>query len=385
MRVKNIAIVLAVFAACFLFFNFQAKRWLGTVAAQKDADISNVNGYIDGVNSELKDPAAKSGELLKEDQQVCKELTVSLQAIIDGWNSGDWEKRIRGEARYLELKLQKNKFGIFYLNDEAYDRDTLAFDRALLQWHAKPRDRGEDGISSVYSLLQDWMLYLLPLCVLLLTSDLISAERATGSIKLLLQKRKPRPAIYIQKLFYGLKWSCFALLGAILGAFSGGAVVGGTGSLSYPVLFNSSYVQTWKIFLLCLPVVVLSILFYTAVGLLVSALFRSRVLPVLGPAAGVFALVFFGRKTVTAAHGNLLQYFPLECSDPVTAVFGKFSVPIKETLTNPMSGQTILVDSPYSVGISTALPLWGSIFVLFAWSVLFLIAGLWIFNREDLT
>lgn len=380
---KPLFILLTVFAVCFAFFHFQANWWQATAAAQKEAGIQNAGSQIESAEEEMKNPVANYSNLCAEERKMCGEQIACSKATIDAWNTANWEKRIKNEARYLELELRKEKFGLM-LSDKAAMKDTLAFDKALLYWHAKPRDRGEDGMSSVYRLFSDWLLYLLPLCVLLLTSDLISAERSSGSIKLLLQKRKTRTALYMQKFLAGLKWSFLALFSAMLGAFCGGAAVGGTGSLSYPIFFRSSYVQTWKILLLCLPVVLLAVIFYTALGILLSTLFRQRVLSAVGPAAAVFALVFFGRKSVTTAHGNILQVLPFESSDAVTAVFGKYSVPINETFSNPVSGQLISIQSGYSTDISAAMPLWGNILVLTVWSLLLLAAGLLIFRREDL-
>lgn len=255
----------------------------------------------------------------------------------------------------------------------------------MLQYGALPRDGAEDGVSSVYHLLKDWLLTLIPLCAMLLTTDLISGERASGSVKLLLQRRKTRTALYASKFLVGLGWTLLAVLAAVLGAFAGGAIFGaGIGNWGFPIAFGAGYAPTRRIFLLCLPVVLLSVLFNTALGLFLSTLFRSGALSVAASAAGVSALVFFGRKTVTAMKGNLWQFSPFECGDALTAVLGKFSVPIRESAMNPVTGQMITYNTSSTYDIAAALPLWGCVLALAAWSALFLAAGLRIFRRKDL-
>lgn len=381
---KPLLVVFVIFIVCFVGFGMQAKSSAGYAKRMQELEQMNISSKIDSIKSELEQPTAKSADLQKEEQQVCSEQLACIQTILDSWKNGNWQNRIQNEIRLTELEFQKKKFGVLSWSNAAEMKDKLAFNQALVQWKVPPRDDAQDGVSSVFNLLKDWMFYLVPLCVIFLTSDLIAGERASGSIKLLLQRRKSRTALYIRKLLFGLKWASFTVVGAVMGAFAGGAVFGGVGSLNYPLLLQSPYIQTWRFFLLCLPVLILSLVFYTALGLCLSTLFRSGVVAAVSSTAAVFALVFFGRKTVVAARGNLWQFSPFECGDAFSAAFGKLSVPLKETLTNPVTGQMITINSGTVIDIPTALPIWGSALVLFAGITFFIVVGMRIFRREDL-
>lgn len=378
---KTVIVLISVWVLCFAFFGFIAKYLLPAAAENRKSVISDCEENIKLTESMLTKSYDKSDTVQNKERQSLRERIDCLQGIIDGINKGHWEKRVQNSIRRLESELNGDN-QITAGRSEA--QNELALDKALIAYRAAPRDFAEDGISSIYAFLKDWLFFLLPLCAMLLTSDLIAGERASGSIKLLLQKRKTRAWLYARKFRDGLWRTLAAVLSAALGAFAGGTIFGaGIGSLNYPVLYRSGYEQTWKIFLLCLPILLLSSAFYTTLGLFLSTLFHSRALSVAASTAGVFAFVFFGRKTVTATCGNLWQLSPFECSDVLTTVLGKFSVPDQETLTSPAVGLTAINLSGFT-DIPAALPLWGCVLMLSGWFALFLIIGICIFKRKDL-
>ena len=380
-RKKTVIVLSTVLIVCFAFFGLVAKFSLTAASENRKLEISSYEENIKTKESLLAKTYDKSDALQDEQQRTWREELVFMRAVVDGLNENNWEKRVQNKTRCLELELNEDNL----ITGVAEAQNELAFNKALMEYQAAPRDFAEDGVSSVYGLFKNWLFYLIPLCAMLLASDLISGERASGSVKLLMQRRKTRAGLYTRKFLSGLRWTSLAVLSAVLGAFAGGAVFGaGVGSLSYHVLLQSDYVQTWRIFLFCLPVVLLSVAFYTALGLFLSTLFRSGALSVIASTAGVSALVFFGRKTVAAAYGNAWQFSPFECGDALTAVLGKFSVPVQETLTNPATGQLTTIDSSYFADIPAALPLWGCALMLLGCSALFLVAGIWIFRRKDL-
>lgn len=377
-------VVLLLFAVCFLTFGAVTKLSLGTENDTRVMEIENLESRIPSLQTEITNPHAVGSALQEAEKQSCSEQLACIQAAVDGWNSGDWKKRIENETKLLELQLDERKFGVI-LEDDSALQDDLAFHQALLRWQAKPRDGMEDGISCVFSLVKNWMMYLLPLLAVFIAADLIAGERSSGSIKLLLQRKETRAVIYLRKYLLGLKWTAAAAGAAVVGAFLGGTVMNGPGSLNYPVLYGSDLVQTWKLFLLFLATVLLALAFYTALGLFLSNWFRSGSLASVASASAVSAVVFFGRKAVVTAHGGLWQFSPFECSDVYSAAFGKIEVPVTETMINPLTGRvTTYTERITAYTIPAALPLWASLLVLLAGTVLLLTAGAAVFRRKDL-
>lgn len=379
-RKKAVIVFVAVFLACFVFFGMKAKMSLFQVPQTLQNLIVNYQNDLSDIKSELSQSFDRSDETqVKKHAKDIKKLA-SLNNALDALKTGNLQKRLQAEETFLELDVYT-----FGASDNETERSDLALDQALLKYGALPRDGAEDGVSSVYAFLQDWLIYLIPLCAMLLVSDLISGEKASGSIKLLLQRRKTRTSLYTHKFFIGLVWMLAAVLAAAFGAFAGGAIFGaGVGSFGFPVSVESGYAPTWRIVLLCLPVVLLSVAFNTALALFLSTLYRKGTLSVAASAAGFTALVFSGRKTVTAMNGNLWQLSPFECGDALTGVLGKFSVPIQESAVNPVTGQIETYNMASTYDIAAALPLWGYILVLAVWSALFLTVGMIIFRRKDL-
>ncbi len=379
-RKKAVIVLVAVFLACFVFFGMKANNSLFQVSQTRQNLTAYYQSCLSYIKSELSQTYDQNDETqVKKHEKDVKKLA-SLQNALDALKTGDLQKRLQAEETYLELEVYT-----FGSSADGTEKSALAFDQAMLQFGALPCDNAEDGVSSVCAFLKNWLIYLIPLCAMLLDSDLISGEKASGSIKLLLQRRKTRAALYARKYLIGLEWVLAAVLIAMLGAFAGGAIFGaGVGRLGFPISVESGYDPTWRIFLFGLPVVLLSVVFNTALALFLSTLYRKGTLSVAASAAGFTALVFFGRKTVTAMNGNFWQFSPFECGDALTGVLGKLSVPIQASALNPITGQMVTYNTGSTYDIAAALPLWGYILVLAVWSALFLAAGIMIFRRKDL-
>jgi hypothetical protein len=149
-RKKAVIVLSTVLIVCFAFFGLVAKFSLTAASENRKLEISSYEENIKTKESLLAKTYDKSDALQDEKQRTWREELVFMRAVVDGLNENNWEKRVQNKTRCLELELNEDNL----ITGVAEAQNELAFNKALMEYQAAPRDFAEDGVSSVYGLFK---------------------------------------------------------------------------------------------------------------------------------------------------------------------------------------------------------------------------------------
>lgn len=287
------------------------------------------------------------------------------EAAQDLWNafeSGDTRACLEAKIRQDEAVLAQAQAGIRFQNhaetlEEA--RDNLERNTILLSQNIEPRDpflEPHDGVGSIFWFLTYIQVYLLPGVTLLLCADGIAGEFRGGGIKFLLQTPQRRFSIVWKKYIINALFGILCMLVSMPASFAGGALFSGAGDFRYPMEAQGSffalgdvlYLPAWQLLLRALAVGAAAVLFYTALGILLSVLFRRGAAALLVSAVLGLGAVFFCRQNVRDALGGPLQFTPFAASDPFLAAAGSFSFTVTGENSFAFEVQTKTIESPFA-------------------------------------
>lgn len=343
---------------------------------------SNVWAYEEMGGSELVD--------LMQERKLC------MQRILDGYNSGDMFQVLESQIKANEIQQEAKSYGLRMDSDEEKERrDQSELNKILLEKKILPYDpliEPHDGVSSLLFLLKNIMLFLVPLVVMLIGSDSLSAEMQSGSIKLTLMFPRSRIAVLTTKYLSISILSLLTVIGSLIGAFAGGSVFSGTGNFRYPVKAQESffigdaevYTSSWILLIRAMGVLICAVLFYAALALIISILVRNGIASVAVGAFSSMGIMLLNRKAVISGQGGLARYFPFDLSDSYAASLGKIVVPIQEKIAST-SGLIITQDAGKAVEIFNPFPGIVPCAVLLVSALLCFFIAATIFSKRDVT
>lgn len=336
LRGKFVWLILCAFLAILFLFFWANSRIVPEDSLQKQTlarcrtMLSAIEKKMDAVSSDgnAKETAA--------DYQRQYSLYLNLQVACE---DDDWKKILQIENQ-LDTDTLEGRFRVTDPESPVPQTEELqnrvALRNYLLKNEIKPMDdrTAMTGWNSVRLAGNSFFPLLLPFLFLALSAGQLSEEEALGTWKPFLQQPVPRGRIVRAKFIVCALASFTALLAGMLFLFLLSSAVNGAGNPAYPVPVGDPYPGAFRLgsasymavllfagqsFLLLLC----AALFYTAFGLLVSALTKS-------PSASIIAAVLF--PVVFFVLGRMIPAFrnntPFGLADANTVLSGGSFPPV---------------------------------------------------------
>ncbi len=241
-----------------------------------------------------------------------------------------------------------------------------------------------DGVGSITNLFTDYLFYILPLVTILLASGIISSEKNSGSMKLLIMVKPSRISILTAKFFSSIIMSLGILMLLILAAFIGGSVIMGTGQIDYPAYIvntsgTESIVPTYYLWLRELIIMVLSVCFYSSVVLLISSLINNSVISLLASGLVCIGSPYLSRLLYTMFKEDGYSFIPFNLADVYTTAVGVLEVNTYDNQNSAFLG----ISDVYTSYMVNPFTLGQAIFILAFSSLVIFGVNLLYFSKKD--
>ena len=191
-----------------------------------------------------------------------------------------WETNLYGYSANLlhgisQSTYKQNSTFLNYLNDnQIYQPNSLPLDNAVYQ---------------LYQFIDYILPLFLPICILLFTHNIVSKEKSQGTLKFVLQQPFQRKNILLTKISSTTLIIFSILVGILLFTFTRSAFSSGVGSTRYPIvasettpnsflLYKENYVSLSDFFKYAALVIVITLLFYIALGTFLSVISPNEII-----------------------------------------------------------------------------------------------------------
>lgn len=391
---KFAAVFLLTFLFAFGISAYQSYNYAQHLESTMKVRMIEAEKNIESVEANLPS-YAEAGEGLRT---LWEEGLDRLKALKAAYEDGDTPAIIKNRLRLDEITIEQEKFGarLYNATDRRKVTEEAELYRILLDQgitaYRDPLLEAHDGVASIDYFLKTYMLFLLPAVVMLIGANSLSSERESGSDDSQPTSPRSRFSALTAKFFASVALSLAVVLTSILAAFLGGCLFSGAGDFRYPVkaisgLFGmgeETYVASWAVQSQALLITLCALLFFAALALLISVIFKRGILSLCVGTLGAVGAVVLNRQLVIAQKGGFWRYLPFDLSDGYAAALGKIVVPIKEKFANTSelitaqdTGRVLEIVNPFPGAVA-------GVVLLACASVCFMAAAL-IFNRRDAT
>lgn len=390
---KTIAVLLLVLLFAFGISIFEGYQYADRRQEMMKMRAMETTGLL--MTEETNIPVYESigGEELRS---VLEERVSAMKTMLEGYQTGDAFLALDGRLASNQLLLEAINLGYPETNQDTENLELqIQRDQILKTQHILPIDdllESHDGVHSVLYLLKTYMLYLLPMVVMLLGADRLSGELRTGSVRFLLQFDRPRWKLITAKAVAVVAWSVVALIGMVIFAFLGGMFFAGPGDFRYPITAAESFITTGEetyvsagILLLRAGVILIcGVLFYTSLAILFSCLTRWDIASLAGgvvlSVGGAWAI----HQWLVSTESKVAAVLPFQLADSFGFAMGRLDIPQQEQVANTAglissqsTGEILVVGMPFSGLLACVL--------LVIWTALCYALALGIFARRDVT
>lgn len=305
----------------------------------------------------LQSSAEKSKQEFFTNEIVKREKQIQLaQKMLDAFNANDWKRELAAKIQYNQIMLEDRKSGkVIGGNSIEEDEQELSLLQYFLGHSIRPFSNSNingnydvNGLNTLFMFLKDLAGFLVPFVALLFAVWILPGEKKNGTLKLLLQQPVPRWRALAAKFCAALLTSStfLFLTGGVL--FLAASLIGGTGDPRYPVpaapglngsflIGESSYTTVQNFLLQFLPLLCVTMLFYTALGLFIAVLAPN------GGGAALAAMVF-AVLPLLGGMGKLpvVEYLPFFMNDGFQILSGTgSSLPLPAVL-GVLAGSAVL-------------------------------------------
>lgn len=273
------ALILIV-CAYFLLTGYQQSRINYDIQAQ-----SEYHNKLEMMQNTVSIYLAENQELDETQRNLIQENISDQESIlremISARGNDDWKSELYYAILQGEEEIRLADLGV--IDHDPTVESRVSFNRYLLDQGIRPKIPPNmcDGLNAL-KMYFEWMAFLVfSVCPLLFSVVLISAEQQHGEIKFLLQQPVSRRRILSSKYIVVFIQSFITALLIELSLFVSCSVLLGVGSLQYPLqLANGTYLSTGLFLLYGHLSAVCSILFFSALGILIAVSIRNEAIGV---------------------------------------------------------------------------------------------------------
>jgi len=268
---KNVGIMLVfvAFIGIFIAVNLKNEK---NEAQQK---MNQIMYELGNVTQELEiyrtnDMQNSERNYVQRKYDVLNELSVAA-------NKGDWKEQLRLQIILDKMKLQNENLNEYNFNKLQTD---VEVNEILYEKNIKPifSASSMQSYNFIRLILGGMLPVLIILMILLLTSDIVSTEKETGTYKILMSQPISRTKILFSKIIAQtlicllFLFLLFAVFFVLLG------IAFGYGSPEYPTLFyTGEYICISSYITIMIPLFALSVIAINSYSALCSVLFKSGI------------------------------------------------------------------------------------------------------------